>query len=135
MIADCKVYLNKFSEHRARSTDDQKAALQKIANATKKGLIISLDISEAFHSIRLDEELYPYFVVDHPTLGPCYYRRMAQGWAASPTFCREFFLLIFHKFRKSMVRYADDIVLAADDWPEFFEMSRLGFLIRFNTIS
>ena len=122
LIADCKQRVNKYTIHRGRGIDDQQAALNKIGNATKNGLIISLDISEAFHSIRLDESLWPYFCVDHPKIGPCYYRRAAQGWASAPQFCREFLMLIFGKFRKNMVRYADDIILGADNWEEFFEL-------------
>ena len=78
-----------------------------------------MDISEAFHSIRLDPKLYPYFCVDHPIIGPCYYKRLAQGWISSPDFCREFLMLILGRFNKNVARYADDILCAADTWEEF----------------
>ena len=122
MIADCKIKLNKYTVTKARGCDDQHESIQKIAQATANGLIGSVDISEAFHAMRLDPKHYPYFVVDHPILGPCYYRRLAQGWISSPDFCREFLMLILGKFNRQLARYADDILFGAANWEQYVRL-------------
>ena len=116
LIADCSRALNKNTRFRPSEMDDIKSVISKIAPYTNTGYVISLDISEAFHSFKLDPSLYPFFCILHPRLGPVHYTRCAQGWKNSPQSCRDNLLLILSDFYHHSVRYLDDVIIGCDSW-------------------
>ncbi len=122
LIADCSREINGATVHKGRQGDDIREITRDVAGFTKKGYMFSIDISNCFHCIRLHKDLYPYFGVQHPELGDCYYTRLPQGWISSPAFCKDFLMNILGKYRKNLCRYADDIMGGADSWEEFIEL-------------
>ena len=122
LIADCSREINGATVHKGRQGDDIREITRDVAGFTKKGFMFSIDISNCFHCIRLHKDLYPYFGVQHPELGDCYYTRLPQGWISSPAFCKDFLMNILGKYRKNLCRYADDIMGGADTWEEFIEL-------------
>ena len=122
LIADCSREINGATVHKGRQGDDIREITRDVAGFTKKGFMFSIDISNCFHCIRLHRDLYPYFGVQHPELGDCYYTRLPQGWISSPAFCKDFLMNILGKYRQNLCRYADDIMGGADTWEEFIEI-------------
>ena len=58
LIADRSRVLNKNTTFRPSEIDDVRSVITRISPFTETGFIISLDISEAFHSFCLDILLY-----------------------------------------------------------------------------
>ena len=122
LIADCSRAINGVTVHKGRQGDDIRQITRDVTRFTRTGYLFSIDISDCFHCIRLHPDLYPYFGVQHPDLGDCYYVRLPQGWISSPSFCKDFLLNILKKYSNSLCRYADDVLGGADTWEEYCEV-------------
>ena len=122
LIADCSRAINGVTVHKGRQGDDIRQITRDVTRFTRSGFLFSIDISDCFHCIRLHPDLYPYFGVQHPDLGDCYYVRLPQGWISSPSFCKDFLLNILSKYSNSLCRYADDVLGGADTWEEYCEV-------------
>ena len=116
LIANCKPQINKFTKHKAGPADDAASALEKIVKYTEKGFVLSIDVADCFHTLRLNKRIQPYFGVYHPVLGSCHYTRLPQGFLASPMACKEFMDSILAKYNDKCVRYVDDIVAGSDSF-------------------
>ena len=120
LVNDCKVAANKFTRFRSHQGDDIRAILRKVATFSNPGLIISCDISECFHAIKIHPKLYKYFCLDHPDLGPVHFTRLPQGWLQSPSASRDLLNKIFYPINHQIVRYVDDLLGGTDNWESFF---------------
>jgi len=90
-----------------------------MAKHTKSGLIGIIDIQNMFSCFKLDRELWPFFTVEHPTMGLFCFKRMPQGWIVCPSIARNFMLQILYKFKHCLCRYLDDIVFFGETREEF----------------
>ena len=121
LIADCSRTINSNTIHKGRQGDDIREITRNVSKFTQNGFLFAMDISDCFHCIRLDPSLYPYFGIQHPDLGDCYYTRLPQGWISSPGFCKDFLLNLLGKYSDKLCRYADDVLGGGDNWTDFVE--------------
>ena len=122
IVVDCSRNVNGNTEFRGTQSDNINEIVQTVCPYTNDGFITILDISQMFFCFRLDRDLWPFFVVEHPQMGLFCYKRMPQGWIVCPSVAREFMLQILYKFRKFLRRYLDDIVLFSNSFEEHLDL-------------
>ena len=122
IVVDCSRTVNGNTEFRGTQSDNINEIVQTVCPYTTKGFITILDISQMFFCFRLDRDLWPYFVVEHPEMGLFCYKRMPQGWIVCPSVAREFMLQILYKFKTYLRRYLDDIVLFSNSFDDHLDL-------------
>ena len=94
-------------------TDNLNDALHFAARTSKYGFNLKADIADAYYTIPLHKDLWPYFCVTIPILGTYCFTRLVQGWAPAAQWCQETLTRIFFPLHQYLRKYMDDLVLAA----------------------
>ena len=103
------------------STDNLNDALHFAAHTSKAGYNIKADIADAYYTIPLAEDLWPYFCVNIPILGTYCFVRMVQGWAPAAQICQEVLTKIFFPLHQYLRKYMDDLILAVSDKNQYLK--------------
>ena len=104
---------NAHTLYSGAATDNLEDSIQFAAKASKLGLNLKADISDAYYAIKMDKSMWPYFCVTVPFIGVCCYVRMPQGWAPAGQYCQDELGVIFFPLWENLRKYMDDFMLAS----------------------
>ena len=104
--------VNKFTDFCGGTTSNLANAVNFAARTSKKGLNAKVDICKAYFNIPIDESIQPFFCIDVPIIGRCYFTCLVQGWAPAAQICEETFTSIFFVLHPWLKKYMDDLILA-----------------------
>ena len=114
IVVNAATGVNDATVFKGQMTDDIHSIIQKVTPYTERGYMCIADLTQAYYSFCLHPSLYPYFCVEHPKRGLFCYRKLVQGWIASPAFCRQFLNIILYKFEGRVFRYMDDLIIVGN---------------------
>ena len=123
---------NAHTLYSGSTTDNLEDSIQFAAKASKLGLNLKADISDAYYAIKMKKSMWPYFCITVPFIGVCCYVRLPQGWAPAAQMCQDTLGAIYIPLWEHLRRYMDDIILASfkhrDDYlrilRDFFSLTR-----------